>query len=59
MSAISSAERETRFRVGTIETPDDQTRRVVHLSCGLCAGVLVFVVAAPPLVGLVLRVPGR
>src|SRR6266511_3240731 len=40
-------------------TPDDQTRRVAHLSCGLCAGVLILVVAAPPLVGLGLRVPGR
>jgi hypothetical protein len=49
----------SRFRVDTSEPPDDQTRRVVHLGCGLGAGVLMLVVAAPPLIGLGLRVPGR
>jgi hypothetical protein len=37
---------------------ESQTRQVAHLSCGLCAGVLVFVVAAPPLIGLCLGISG-
>jgi len=50
---------ETRFFESTRSNPsDDQLDEAARLSCGLWVDILILVVAAPPLVGLGLRVPG-